>query len=162
MLAIMKKSIYIKRNLILSDAFLLWCQKAGFEFRLPKNDIHVTVAYSRAKVEKSAIKLKKDVIMDITDDRELHMFGDAVVFIFRNVELYKRWEELKLLGCSWDHDDYSPHITLTYKKPTNLNINKIEVFKGPLILGEEILEDLNLEKSDEYKEIKIKNNVLEW
>ncbi len=158
----MKKPIYIKRTLILSDAFLLWCKQVGFEFRLPKNDLHVTIAYSTAEVETSDIKLKKDLIMDISNDRELKMFGDAVVFIFRNTELYKRWEELKALGCSWDYEDYSPHITITYKKPTSLDISTIDIFRGQLIFGEEILEDLNLDKSDEYKEIDIQKNVLEW
>ena len=158
----MKKPIYIKRTLILSDAFLLWCKQCGFETRLPKEELHVTIAYSREPVDTDTIELQTNAMMDMGSVRQLKMFGDAVVLTFQDKELYERWNQLKALGCSWDYDDYSPHITITYNKPHELDINDLIAFNGQLIFSHEELEDLNLDKSDEYEEVKIKKNPLEW
>lgn len=149
----MKKPIYIKRNLLLSLAFRLWMKETGFYTNLPKDDVHVTLAYSRNPVDPDSITLQEHLIMDASGTRTLQLFGDAVVLVIENEEFKKRWEELAAAGCSWDHEDYQPHITITYEKPAEMDLPLVKPFSGQLIFGPEILEDLNLDKGDEYVEI---------
>ena len=44
-------------------------------------------------------------------------------------------------GISWDHDDYTPHITITYDGGA-LDLMQIEPYTGPIELGPEIFEEI--------------------
>jgi hypothetical protein len=58
-------------------------------------------------------------------------------------------------GISWDHDDYTPHVTITYDAG-DLNIDEVEPYTGELRFGPEIFEEIKVSfDPDTLKEKKL-------
>lgn len=68
--------------------------------------------------------------------------GGAVVQKFHSKTLTRRWQELCDHGCSWDWDGYKPHVTITWKLG-DIDLDKIEPYTGPIVLGPEVFEKLD-------------------
>ena len=85
--------------------------------------------------------------------RTVEPLGDkgAVVLKFTSPELQARWKQYRDAGASWDYDSYTPHVTLTYDG-AGVDLSKVEPYTGPIDLGPEKQEPLNVDKADDYKE----------
>jgi len=146
-----KKSLYINRPLINTNDLIAWAKSQGIEKNLDPKDLHVTIAYSKEKVDWSLIKSQKNNIVVENGKRSLEFFGDgAVVLRFENEELRKRWQELRKLGANWEYADYKSHITLCYD--SELDLSNIEPYKGKLIFGPEKIEEVDEDWSNKIKE----------
>jgi hypothetical protein len=63
--------------------------------------------------------------------------------MFTSSELSWRWFHIKGCGASWKYgEDFQPHVTLTYKGDDTLDLSKVEPYRGPIILGPEIFEEV--------------------
>ena len=140
-------TLYVSRDVLNNDEISAWAKSVGFDAVV--DDMHVTIAYSKAKVS--------DVSPD-TNQLELHistsfeLFGenkDVVVLKFDDATLKTRWQYFIDHGASWDWDGYHPHITLTYKGELP---EGVDAYKGKLVLGPEKFEELDENWKDKVKE----------
>ncbi|MNN83453.1 hypothetical protein D3C81_2004930 [compost metagenome] len=65
----------------------------------------------------------------------------AVVLLFNSSELAWRHMQIREAGASWDYEEYQPHVTITYAAG-DLDLSKIEPYRGKIEFGPEIFEDL--------------------
>jgi hypothetical protein len=136
-----------------ADAIRAWAASQGFKTTLPAEDLHVTVAYSREPMDGSAMKPAADTLTVTGGKRTVGPLGDegAVVLKFTSPDMQARWKAYRDAGASWDYESYTPHVTITYDGK-GVDLSKVEPYAGPIELGPERQEPLNVDKADDYKE----------
>lgn len=146
------RSLYVQRKLINSREFLTWAKAQGFESTTPADELHVTILYSRRAVDwmkaEAAWNQDEDGQMTVPPGgvRIVEALGDkgAIVLLFGASQLSWRHEELmRSTGASHDFDGYQPHVTITYDGPAGLDLADVEPYRGKLVFGPEIFEELD-------------------
>jgi 2'-5' RNA ligase len=46
-------------------------------------------------------------------------------------------------GCSWEYEDYTPHITVADAPANASDLRMIEPYRGPIELGPEIFQEID-------------------
>jgi hypothetical protein len=147
-----EKTLYVSRGLINADDVIAWAKENGFETTLEADDMHTTVAYSRAEVDWNELGDSFDTLRSTGGDRSLERFdGGAVVLRFDLAELSDRWQEFIDQGASWDFPEYKPHVTLSYAAG-DLDLSTIAPYDGALDFGPERIEQLNENWKDSVTE----------
>jgi hypothetical protein len=139
-----KRTLYVMRPLTNADDVIEWAKAQGFGKTLTPDDMHVTIAFSKAKVDWSDAGDHFDTLIvprsseQKNGRRSVEKLGDkgAVVLRFESVELAKRWQQFRDIGASWDHDSYRPHVTITYQGD-DVDLSAVEPYDGPLEFGAE-------------------------
>jgi hypothetical protein len=150
-----KKSLYVRRDLLNAAEFIDWAKSCGFKTTLPADDIHVTVLFSKAKVDWNELTDSFDNLY-IADDgkRTVEPLGDqgAVVLKFNSGDLSQRHDEfIDDFGASHDYDSYKPHVTITYDG-SGVDLDKVDPFTGTLEFGPEKFEPIKEKWHDDIKE----------
>ena len=147
------QTLYVSRRLKNAQAFFDWAKAQGFKSVVNPDDIHTTVAYSRQEVVWGDMGDHFDKVRVVGGERSIRSLGDkgAVVMYFESKELEQRWQELYDAGCSWDYDDFHPHVTITYDGE-GVDLSKIEPFQDELVFGPERFEELDTDWSDKVVE----------
>lgn len=141
------RPLYVYRKVLNAAAIVAWAKAQGFETTLDAADMHVTVAYSRKPLD--WMKVEEDwnaerdgkVTVAAGGPRMMDRFGDAVVLLFSSWTLSYRHGRIREAGASWDHDEYSPHVTISYAA-ADIDLATVQPFNGPIELGPEVFEDL--------------------
>lgn len=144
------RTLYVQRKLINTAEFIAWAKGQGFTTTTPADDLHVTVAYSRQRVDwMKAGQAWGDENGNITipagGARLVEALGDkgAVVLLFNSSELSWRHEAIRRdAGASWDYPEYQPHVTITYDG-AGVDLSKVEPYRGKLVFGPEIFEEID-------------------
>lgn len=138
-----KKTLYVSRNVIDGDNLIKFAKDQGIKEIIDQKELHVTVAFSKTKVDWS--EFEKDTSdLDISlKNAKLEKLWDAIVIKFDSDALQKRWKAYTDGGASWDYDDYMPHISLSYNN--DQDISKMDNFSWDLTLGGEILAEIDEE-----------------
>lgn len=144
------RSLYVSRGVKNADDIITWAKAQGFSKPLAADDLHVTIAYSKTKVDWFAAPDHFDDIripaaVDQKDgERSVEALGDkgAVVLRFESPDLESRWQAFRDAGASWDFEGYKPHITITYE-PGDVDLTKVEPYAGMLELGPERFEEID-------------------
>ncbi|MDP3139802.1 MAG: PLxRFG domain-containing protein [Burkholderiaceae bacterium] len=154
--------LYASRPVTNATDILAWAASQGFKTTLPAADLHVTVAYSRDPMDGAAVPAGATGVSILGGKRTVEPLGDegAVVLKFNSPEMQARWKQYRDAGASWDYDGYTPHITLTYDGK-GLDLSKIEPYAGPIELGAETQDALNVDKAADYKEAEAAPSVAE-
>jgi len=142
------RSLYVRRDVLNNGDIVKWAKAQGFETVI--EDLHVTVIYSRNPVD--WLRIGNDdwgndengyLTVRAGGPRVIEKFGEgAVVLAFSNSALQWRNASAREHGASWDHEDYTPHITFTYQPPLGLDLRKIVPYDGVIELGPEIFEEV--------------------
>ena len=148
------RSLYVQRKLKNSSEFLAWARSQGFKATTPADDLHVTVLYSRDAVDWMKMgeswnnNEKGEITVQPGGARLVEALGDkgAVVLLFNSSELSWRHRSMIELGASHDYPDYQPHVTITYEGG-DVDLSKVEPYRGKLVFGPEIFEELNTDWS---------------
>lgn len=137
------RTLYVRRDVKNAGAIINWAKSQGFKTTIPASKMHVTVAFSRAAVDWMVMgqAYEDDVTVSDGGPRLLERFGDAVVLSFASSALSWRHEEMKNRGASWDHDQYQPHVTISWDA-ADLDLSKVEPYRGKIVLGPEIFEEV--------------------
>lgn len=142
------RTLYVRRDVKNAGAIIKWAKSQGFRTTLKASDMHVTIAFSRAAVDWMAMGEaafgSSEVVVPEGGPRLLERLGDggeAVVLSFASSPLSWRHEEMKNKGASWDHDQYQPHVTISWDA-ADLDLSKIEPYRGKIVLGPEIFEEV--------------------
>lgn len=148
----MNNKLYVCREVLNPNDLIEWAKEQGFKQCLHASEYHVTIAYSKTPVDwdnwsplENKFKYKKK-------EREIKKFGDCIVLAINSDYLTTRWQEFIDGGCSWDYDDYSPHITITYDG-ADIDPSDIKPFTGEILFGREIFKPLMQSGAD------IKSNI---
>jgi phage-related protein (TIGR01555 family) len=139
------KTLYIERQLLNADEVIRWAKSQGLETTLAAEDMHVTIAFSRAPVDWFSVgtdwagdqdgKLRVKPGGARTVERLGD--GDAVALLFASDDLTWRHDRIKDAGASWDWPDYRPHVTLSWDA-AGVDVSKIKPYTGPLVFGPEL------------------------
>lgn len=145
------RTLYVRRNVLNAKDILRWARDQGFESLVPAGDLHVTIAYSEQPVDWMKVgesySPNEDGSLRIAPGgaRLVEYLGNdgAIVLMFTSSELSWRWYHIKSCGAAWKYgEDYQPHVTLTYKSDGGFDLKEIEPYRGPIILGPEIFEEV--------------------
>ena len=144
------RTLYIRRDVLNAREIVSWAKKQGFKTTLPVEDMHVTVCFSRARVDwmkmQEAWAHNENGGIDVKPGgpRVVEPLGDkgAIVLLFASNDLVWRHEDLKRNGASSDYDGYQPHVTITYEKG-DVDLDEIEPYQGAIKLGPEVFEEVN-------------------
>jgi hypothetical protein len=148
------RTLYVRRDVLNASQIYLWMKKQGIGDAL--KDLHVTVCYSRAKID--WMNVTPDWMMSSDPDeteqrlmippggaRVVELMGDngdkVLALKFQNSTLQWRHEEFRRSGASHDWGDYQPHISLA-KVADNFDPSDIEPYQGAIALSHEIFEEL--------------------
>ena len=147
------KSLYVYRPLLNTEEFIDWAKKEGFEKTLPPEDMHVTVVFSKEKMDWSPFSPEKNKLIVKKGKRSLALFGEkAAVLKFESNVLQKRWNQFIDGGASWDWDKYQPHVSITYDGK-DIDLSKIKPYNGELIFGpEQQFKEVDLDWDKKVKE----------
>lgn len=134
--------LYVERKVLNADDIHNWYHLQGVTNLIDPSQYHVTVARSSADV--NLVKMDFDaneLTIEQTEPLFTSVFGDYFVhLILTNIDLYMRFAYFKEMGCSWDHDDYKPHISIA--KDNNM-IPEVEPYPGVIRLGREDWSELD-------------------
>jgi uncharacterized protein len=143
------RTLYVYRTLINHREVSAWFKSQGIKTTV--KDMHVTIAYSKKPVDwmKAGDSWfgsgdeKGELTVKAGGPRVMEQFDKALVLAFANTDLQYRHMSIRDgSGASWDHEDYTPHVTITYKKPAALKLDDIKPFTGKLMFGPEIFEEI--------------------
>lgn len=156
-----KRTLYVRRNVLNAVDILDWAKAQGFKQAVPAEELHVTIAFSKEPIDWKTIPDTRAALKLDPESFRVKPLGDAgaVVLMFKSPVLEARWKEICDLGASWDYDGYRPHVTITYEKP-EVNLLEVEPYEGSLLLGPEIMEELNEDWTSTLTEEVLKAKVL--
>jgi len=142
------KPLYVYRRVLNAQAIIDWAASQGFKSTVTPAEMHVTIMYSKEAVD--WIKMGEAWGQDLEGHirvvpggpRIVERFGKAVVLAFGNSDLSWRHSSLKHQGCSYDYEDYNPHVTITYNGPEQ--IDEMEPYRGEIVLGPEVFQEIQM------------------
>lgn len=142
------RPLYVARMVLNRDELQAWATEQGLGELQP--NLHVTIAYSTAPVdwmtmENSWADRNNDgsgqLLVTAGGPRLVEPLGDqTAVLMFSSTDLQWRNEEMRRKGCSWDFQDYTPHISLTKNA---VDLDNVQPYRGSILLGPEIFQTLD-------------------
>lgn len=137
------RTLYVHRKVLNGKEIIRWAKSQGLTTTLPESDLHVAIAFSRQPVDwmECGTSWQPKLEVGAGGPRQMEAFGDATVLLFTNEELIWRHRRICETGATWDHDEYQPHITISYGEDAP-DLNDIEPYQGPIILGPEIFQEV--------------------
>ncbi|RIJ15965.1 DUF1073 domain-containing protein [Henriciella mobilis] len=141
------RTLYVYRKVLNTADILRWAKDQGFKSPMPGSELHVTITYSKTPVDWLKMGQSwgdEDGGLTIAPGgaRLVDRFGDATVLLFAASELSWRHEHMKHMGASWDHEEYQPHITISWND-TDIDLKDIEPYRGKIELGPEVFEEID-------------------
>lgn len=144
------RTLYVQRKLTNGADLIAWAKGQGFATTLEAAQMHVTITYSRTPVdwmrmgENWSGDGKGNLTVQAGGPRIVEALGDkgAVVLLFKSADLQWRHESMIENGASFDFPEYQPHVTFTYA-PGDVDLTKVEPYRGELNFGPEIFEELD-------------------
>ena len=149
------RTLYVSRPLLNGAEVRRWARAAGFASTLPADDMHVTIAFSRAPVDWARLEPDRaplTIALAAKGPQRIKRLGKAVVLRFTAPALTARWRAFRQAGASWDYPEYQPHVTLTYQPPEALRVERITPFAGTLRFGPERFKEVNTDWADKVRE----------
>lgn len=146
-----ERSLYVRRDVVNGKDLVAWARKQGFKTTVPPDELHVTICYSRKPVDwmKAGESMSGDDEGEITirpgGPRAVEPLGPkgAIVVLFSSSDLQWRHVDIeRSAGAEYDFDEYQPHVTITYEKVSPDRLEKMEPYRGKIVLGPEIFEEI--------------------
>ncbi len=138
------KTFYVHRPLVNAAELVDWARSQGFATMLPADDMHTTVAFSRAPLDWTRTPPVADPVSVTGGVRSVEQLGDegAVVLRFESAALHDRWQQFCDAGASWDYPSFQPHVTITYEGG-DVDLGMVVPFAGELVLGPEVFAEVD-------------------
>lgn len=141
-------SLYLSRKVINSAELRSWAKAQGF--KTVQDDLHVTILHTRTLIDwikvGQASSWGEDDNGNMTINggpRLMERFGDAIVLQFAASKLGYRFESIVAeFEAAVDFPEYQPHITISWQLPEGLALSEIEPYRGKIVLGPEIFEEV--------------------
>lgn len=140
---LMSQGTYVAVLPVLSTRALLdeWIDDMLIPNRVPPQDLHVTLLYSRqpVRITPTTNEFHADPVgFDI-----FQMDGKKVlVLLLESPGMSRRHQQFMALGATHDYSDYTPHVTLSYDIGENFDMSALELPHFHMIFGDEYSEEL--------------------
>lgn len=140
------RSLYVNRKVVNTSDIAAWATEQGITDL--REDLHVTVAYSRQAFDWIKAGNANEWGTDGSDQLVIPeggpravepLGGMSAVLLFASSQLCWRHESIIRAGGSHDYPDYTPHISLT---KATIDLSKVEPYRGRIVLGPEIFEEI--------------------
>ena len=137
------RTLYVKRPLKNAAALIAWARKAGFPSTLPAEEMHATLAYSKATVAWGDVPAGPGTITAKGGERTVEPLGadGAIVLRFESAAMTERWVAIRDVGAVWSYPEFKPHVTITYDAG-DVDLTKVEPYDGPLEFGPEVFAEV--------------------
>ena len=140
------RTLYVSRKVENAAEIIAWAKSQGIEGLVPGEDLHVTIAYSRAALDWMKVGEPWNATLEIAEGgpriiERLGPAGEYLALAFLSSELRWRNEAIREAGASWDWPDYQPHITLAIG--TAQDAAGVAPYQGKIVLGPEVWEELD-------------------
>jgi cation transport regulator ChaB len=159
--------IYMYRPVMNAEQLHEWAASQGFKTALLPDDMHVTVVFSKAAfsahysrlAEMNEIVHYSNVVVQ-GGKRAVVPLGDkgAVVLKIQSDSLQYEHLSFRTEGASWDFQEYTPHITITYNG-SDLDPSQMQPFTGDIVLGPLRAKPLNPAWDTEIREATLPTTV---
>ncbi|OJF97588.1 anti-CBASS protein Acb1 family protein [Pararhizobium antarcticum] len=138
------RTLYVRRDVLNAADIIAWAKGQGFATTLPADDMHVTITFSRAPVDwmEMGSTWDDEVKVPRGGARLMEKFGEARVLLFNSNMLRWRHDEMVDKGATWDHEEYTPHITISYD-PDAPDLDGVSPYQGEIVLGPERFEEID-------------------
>ncbi|EHP94894.1 anti-CBASS protein Acb1 family protein [Methylorubrum extorquens] len=138
------RSLYVSRKVTNAAEIIAWARGQGIPNLTATGDLHVTVMYSRDPVDWFGVGTAEErILVPRGGPRMVDRFdGGAIVLCFSDWSLRWRHESLREAGASWDHDEFTPHITVA-KVEGDFDLSKVEPYQGKIVLGPETFAEVD-------------------
>lgn len=130
-------------------ALQAWARDSGFQFSLPADDFHATIAYSKEPIDWNSVEpLVDEIQVAPNNGRTIQKLGDQGAIVLKLTDedasvLKDRWSRYIENGASWDYDGYTPHVTISWKESfTDEDLAKMTPYSGPLTFGAELQSEI--------------------
>lgn len=156
------RSLYVHRAVLNAEEIRAHFRSQGILVMVPDEEMHVTVAHSRTKLDwfriAPAWNQEADGTLNVPPGgpRMLDLFGRemprrVLVLMFSSSQLAWRHEDFKQAGATWQWPTYDPHITLSYDvtqswpddKTWDDRLRALRPWQGRIELGPEIFEEVS-------------------
>lgn len=157
------RTLYVHRPVLNGEEIREHFRAQGITTMLPADQMHITLAYSRTPVDWSKIEPvwnqddAGELVVAPGGMRAMELFGRDVprrflVLVLSDSRLGWRHESFRMGGCSWDHDQYEPHVSITTDvsqswgdDPSGWNglMAELVPYRGPIRLGPEVWEEVS-------------------
>ena len=153
--------IYMYRPVMNAEQIHEWAASQGFTSALPLDDLHVTVVFSKAAFSADLSRVAEvngtvhyHNIVVRGGKRAVVPLGDegAVVLKIQSDELQYEHLMFRQMGASWDFQEYTPHISITYQG-RDLPIADMQPFVGDIVLGPLRAKPMNTDWDSEIVEV---------
>lgn len=149
--------LYVRRDVENADEITAWAKEQGFGTVM--DGLHVTVIYSKEPVDWLKMGQPSSwgapegdeigsgrLVIPAGGPRVLTDFDKPglAVLGFASNELGWRNREMQDKGASWDHEGYTPHITISWSAE-GVDLSKVKPYSGRIVLGPEIFDPINAE-----------------
>jgi phage-related protein (TIGR01555 family) len=143
------RPLYVSRKVLNGAEIVAWARSQGFKNILAPTDMHVTVTASRDAVDWLKVGgdswSSGDGSIEVAPGgpRVVEPLGMAVVLLFNSSDLTWRHDAMVERGASWDFSEYQPHISISYDREANadLDLASVEPYAGAIRLGPEMFEE---------------------
>lgn len=139
------KPLYVRRDVINRADIVKWAKSQGFTDIA--DDLHVTITHSRTPVDWMAMGESWRGKLEIEEGgprlvEALGPDGKYKALLFTAYELISRNQEMRDKGASYDWPQYQPHISIQIGG--DIDLAKVEPYRGKIVLGPEIFEEIRL------------------
>lgn len=144
------RTLYVRRNVLNGAEILKWAKAQGLTDLFPADYLHTTIAYSSTPLDWMQIEgetwgqdEKGQMLIPPGGVRLVDKIGPkgTIALLYTHNAIIWRHEQIKRSGAGWDFPDYQPHISLV-KEGVSVDISAIEPYRGKIILGPEIFEEV--------------------
>lgn len=111
---------------------------------VPREKLHSTICFSRVNVPFVALAGSKFIGTTRCLEVFPHNNKRALVLLLDSDHLMERHKYSRIIGATYDFDEYKPHITLAYDIGARALPN-FDVSGTPIEISHEYVEDLNLD-----------------
>ncbi|WP_457659671.1 anti-CBASS protein Acb1 family protein [Sinorhizobium medicae] len=137
------RTLYVRRDVLNRSEIVRWATEQGFTDIVP--DLHVTIAYSRTPVDWFEMGESWSPRLEIAagGPRQMESLGGDGKYkalLITASELVWRHRAMIEAGASWDWPEYQPHISIQIGG--DIDLSKVEPYRGKIVLGPEIFEEL--------------------
>lgn len=137
------RSLYVRRDLLNKSDIYAWARAQGFTTVL--EDLHVTIVHTHVPIDWFKVYTAEPRLeVPQGGARMVEHLGNkgAIVLLFKAETLEWRYDHFKNIGAQTDYDEYTAHVTLTYNG-ANLDLEMVEPYKGKLLFGPELFEEVD-------------------
>lgn len=150
------RPLYVRRDVLNAEEIHAHYKAQGVDPMTPTDQMHVTIIYTlnpvdwmKAEAEPWQEDEKGNLTVKPGGPRMHDIFGPgpesrALVLMFSSSVLtYRHMRMREELGASVSHDEYQPHVTLSYNPDKEIDVEGLVPWNGPIEFGPEIFENAN-------------------